>query len=233
MVKLRDVGFSEFLELVDYLESISEGGTQALIGRFFPFMSATEELELNYIIDTRDQGKFNAFRDAHPEMDVDPEGKTDPSPKDYWEVQLKSIEAVHEMASSYLDKRKGIEDISNKPNTQIVSAKSLKPLLSMPHQDPAFYVPKKKLFIDKHESGTLNKARIEDAESTLRRIGVAPNTFMIYVFAYCSSKKEENYKVLLDHLFRRLSILSEDSALKSQENRDFLHAVKSVSERNK
>jgi hypothetical protein len=233
MVKLREVEFTEFLELVDYLESISEGGTQALIGRFFPFMSATEELELNYIIDTRNWGRFNAFKEAHPEMDVDPEGKTDPSPKDYWEVQLKSIEAVHEMASSYLNKSKGIEDISNKPNTQIVSAKSLKPLLSMPHQDPAFYVPKKKLFLDKHTSGILNRARVEDAESSLRRLGIAPNTFMIYVFSYCSSKKEENYKVFLDHLFRRLSILSEDSALKSQSNREFLEAIKSVSQRNK
>jgi hypothetical protein len=233
MVKLREVGFTEFLELVDYLESISEGGTQALIGRFFPFMSATEELELNYVIDTREQTRFEAFREAHPDMEVDPEGKTEPSKKDYWEVHLKSIEAVHEMASKYLEKRGGIEDLQNKPNTQITSARSLKPLLSMPRQDPAFYVPKRKLFLDKHPNGALSKQRVEDAEKRLRNLKIAPNSVMTAMFAFCSSKKPENYRVFVDHFLRRLEILSEDSELKSDVNRDFLAALKTLSETNK
>jgi hypothetical protein len=233
MVKLKDVGFDEFLELADYLESISEGGTQALIGRFFPFMSATEELELNYVIDTRDRSQFERFRDSHPEMEVDPEGRTEPSKKDYWEVHLKSIDSVHEMASKYLERNDGVEDIPGKPNTQIRNAKSLEALWRMPFQDPSYYVMKRKLFMDKHSTGIINPERLSSAEATLRSLGIAPNTFMVYLFAYCSSKKFENYRVFADHVLRRISLLGEDGNLKSESSRSFLEAIKRVSERNK
>jgi hypothetical protein len=233
MVKLKEVSFEEFLELVDYLESISEGGTQALIGRFFPFMSATEEFELNYVIDTREKANFERFRESYPEMNIDPDGKTEPSPKDYWEVHLKSLENVHQMASKYLEGRTGSEGMPNKPNGQIVAARSLEPLIRLPRQDPSFYIPRKKLFLDKHGTGPITRSRVEMAEADLRSVGVAPNTFLTPMLAYCESKKIENYRVFVDHLLRRLSILSEDKHLRSDVNRHFLAAVKSVSERNK
>lgn len=233
MIELREVSFEDFIELVDYLDSISEGGTQALLGRFFPDISSTQELELSYVVETRNREFFESFKSKNPDIKMDPEGRSEPSRKNYWEIELKSLDSVHAMASDYLSRHSGIEDVQNKPNTQVANAKSLSCLASMPKMDPSFYVIKRKMFLDKNVIPSINGGRIERAEASLRSLGIAPNTFLTYFFAYCSPKKPDNYRIFADHVLRRLVLLSQPGAMESQSNVDFLAAVKSVSEKNK
>jgi hypothetical protein len=232
MTKLKEMSFGELVELIDYLDSVSEGGTQAFIGRFFPNLTAVQELELGYVIDSRDEKAFEKFRSDYPDMDIDPEGRSEPSEKRYWEIGERSLNYTYDLALAYLKSRNFREDIPNKPNTQIYNARTLAFLKNMPWQDPSFYVGRKKLFMDKNGRGPLSPERVSEAESKLRSLGVPPNKFMTYLFSYCENKKYENYRVVVDHLFRRIDILSEDKDLSSQSNRDFLDAIKSISEKN-
>jgi hypothetical protein len=83
MEKLKNLEYNDFIELVDYLNSLSDGAAIALIGKFFPNLTAVQELELNQVMESRDEDDYNLFKNEYPEMEIDPKGKSEPIKKNY------------------------------------------------------------------------------------------------------------------------------------------------------
>jgi hypothetical protein len=231
MAFLRDLYYKEFVDLIDFLEGVSEGGAIESIGKFFPQMTAVQEMELGYIIDSKNEEAFNRFKSDYPDMEIDAEGKSTPIKKDYWEITEKSLNYTFQMALEELKGSDFRDKSSDKANTQIYNAKTLSCLKNMEKLDPSIYYFKRKLFIEKNAS-YISDSQFNDVEDILKRLGVKHQSFMNYVVEYCKEKKYKNFRLFIDHLFRRIDILSLDLSLKSASNKEFLESIKSVVDKN-
>jgi hypothetical protein len=231
MEKLRDLSYENFLELLEYLDSITENVAIAAIGNFFPTLTALQELEIGYIVDSRDRDAFERFKEEYPDLDIDPEGKSEPEEKKYWQVTEKALNHTYDLAFNYLKNNNFKDDTNNKGNTQIYNAKTLAALKNMEYQDYLLYSFKRKLFIDKYPY--ISYKEFNRIEAVLRLTGIDPNKFMIYVVVYCKDKKYENFNLFLEHLFKRIEILEVDKDLISQSNKEFIEAINTVINKNK
>jgi hypothetical protein len=231
MEKLQNLTFEDFIQLVNYLESATEGAAMAAIGNFFPELSALQELELGYIVDTKDEASFERFRNEHPDLVIDPSGKTEPSEKNYWEIKEKALNHAYDSAFNSLS-QEGFQDRSkSKINTQIYNAKTLAALKNMEYSDPSIYPFKRKLFIDKNQE--LSNREFNRIEDILKSIGLEPSKFMIYVLNYCKDKKYDSFNFFLDHLFSRIELLSDDKEKVSEYNKSFYDSINEVCNKNK
>jgi hypothetical protein len=227
---LRDLEYSEFLKLMDYLDSISENTAISLIGNFFPKLSALQELEIGYIIDSKDEQAFEKFKSDYPDLEIDEQGKSEAVKKDYWEITEKSLNYTYDMAFHSLKSNNFLDNTLGKVNTQIYNAKTLACLNNMTYQDDNAYLFKRKLFIDKFRLGF---GSFNNAEIILKNKGLDASKFFVYVIAYCKDKKYENFSKFLDHLFRRIELISKDTELKSSSNKEFLDNIISIINKNK
>jgi len=227
---LRDLEYSEFLKLMDYLDSISENTAISLIGNFFPKLSALQELEIGYIIDSKDEKAFEKFKSDYPDLEIDEQGKSEATKKDYWEITEKSLNYTYDMAFQSLKSNNFLDNTFGKINTQIYNAKTLACLNNMEYQDNTAYLLKRKLFIDKYNLGFKS---FNEAESILKEKGLETSKFFVYVVGYCKDKKYENFNKFLDHLFRRIELISRDTELKSSSNKEFLDNIISIINKNK
>jgi hypothetical protein len=231
MELLRDLNYEDFSELITYLESITDNAAMIAIGSFFPKLNALQELELGYIVDSKDRDAFERFKEEYPDLEIDPEGKSQPEEKRYWEVTEKALNHTYDLAFNYLKNNNFKDDNSDKGNTQIYNAKSLAALKNMEYQDSSIYPFKRKLFLDKNPY--LSNKEFNNIESVLKLIGVDPNKLMIYVISYCKDKKYNNFNIFLEHLFKRIEILAGDKDMTSQSNKDFLEAINTIINKNK
>jgi hypothetical protein len=231
MELLRDLNYEDFSELITYLESITDNAAMIAIGSFFPKLSALQEIELGYIVDSKDRDAFERFKEEYPDLEIDPEGKSQPEEKRYWEVTEKALNHTYDLAFNYLKNNNFKDDSPDKGNTQIYNAKSLAALKNMEYQDSSIYPFKRKLFLDKNPY--LSNKEFNKIESVLKSISVDPNRLMIYVISYCKDKKYHNFNVFLEHLFKRIEILAEDKDMTSQSNKDFLEAINTIINKNK
>lgn len=227
---LTDLEYTEFIELVEYLDSLPEGPAISLIGSFFPKLSALQELEMGYIIDTRDEQAFEKFKSDYPDLEIDTEGKSSPEKKNYWEISEKSLNYTYDLAFSALKTNNFSDKSLSKINTQIYNAKSLACLKNKEFLDSNLYYAQRKLFVDKYN---LDFNSFNTAEKILKDKGLEPTKFFVYVIEYCNKKKYENFQKFLDHLFRRINLLNDDVNLVSISNRDFLDNINSVINKNK
>jgi hypothetical protein len=231
MELLRDLNYEDFSELITYLESITDNAAMIAIGSFFPKLNALQELELGYIVDSKDRDAFERFKEEYPDLEIDPEGKSQPEEKRYWEVTEKALNHTYDLAFNYLKNNNFKDDSPDKRNTQIYNSKSLAALKNMEYQDSSIYPFKRKLFLDKNPY--LSNKEFNKIESVLKSISVDPNRLMIYVISYCKDKKYHNFNVFLEHLFKRIEILAEDKDMTSQSNKDFLEAINTIINKNK
>jgi len=231
MELLRDLNYEDFSELITYLESITDNAAMIAIGSFFPKLNALQELELGYIVDSKDRDAFERFKEEYPDLEIDPEGKSQPEEKRYWEVTEKALNHTYDLAFNYLKNNNFKDDNPDKGNTQIYNAKSLAALKNMEYQDSSIYPFKRKLFLDKNPY--LSNKEFNNIESVLKLIGVDPNKLMIYVISYCKDKKYNNFNIFLEHLFKRIEILAGDKDMTSQSNKDFLEAINTIINKNK
>jgi hypothetical protein len=231
MELLRDLNYEDFSELITYLESITDNAAMIAIGSFFPKLNALQELELGYIVESKDKNAFERFKEEYPDLEIDPEGKSQPEEKRYWEVTEKALNHTYDLAFNYLKNNNFKDDNPDKGNTQIYNAKSLAALKNMEYQDSSIYPFKRKLFLDKNPY--LSNKEFNKIESVLKLIGVDPNKLMIYVISYCKDKKYNNFNIFLEHLFKRIEILAGDKDMTSQSNKDFLEAINTIINKNK
>lgn len=231
MELLRDLNYEDFSELVTYLESITDNAAMIAIGNFFPKLTALQELELGYIVDSKDRDAFERFKQEYPDLEIDPEGTSQPEEKRYWEVTEKALNHTYDLAFNYLKNNNFKDESLDKGNTQIYNAKTLAALKNMEYQDHSLYPFKRKLFLDKNPY--LSNKEFNKIESVLKSINLNPSGLMIYVISYCKDKKYQYFNVFLEHLFKRIEILAEDKDMTSQSNRDFLEAINAIISKNK
>jgi hypothetical protein len=231
MEHLRDLEYTNFLELLEYLESVTGDAAISVIGNFFPNLTALQEIELGYIIDSKDEKSFERFKEEYPDLEIDPEGKAQPKDKNYWEVTEKALNYTFDAAFSNLKHNNFKDDSQNKGNSQVYNAKTLAGLKNIDFQEPSMYPFKRKLFIDKNKQ--LSHREFNRIESLLRSLDIDPNKLLIYVIAYCKDKKYENYNLFLDHVFKRIELLVEDKNLVSNSNKDFLESINAIINKNK
>jgi hypothetical protein len=231
MELLRDLNYEDFSELITYLESITDNAAMIAIGSFFPKLNALQELELGYVVDSKDRDAFERFKKEYPDLEIDPEGKSQPEEKRYWEVTEKALNHTYDLAFNYLKNNNFKDESPDKGNTQIYNAKTLAALKNMDYQDSSIYPFKRKLFLDKNPY--LSNKDFNKIESVLKSVSVDPNRLMIYVISYCKDKKYHNFNVFLEHLFKRIEILAEDKDMTSQSNKDFLEAINTIINKNK
>jgi hypothetical protein len=228
---LKELEFENFLELVNYLDSITEEAASLAIGGFFPGLTAVQELELNHIIETKEKDLFEKFKSDYPDIEIDPEGTSTPVQKNYWEVAEKALNHVYDLAFNSLKKSNFKDSSPAKENTQIYNARTLSCLKNMEYVNSSFYYPNRKLFIEKFPQISL--LTLEMAESNLKKKEIDAESFMSYVLTYCKKKKYENFATFIDHLLRRIDVLSSDKDMSSHSNIDFLDSINRVINKNK
>jgi hypothetical protein len=91
MEHLQNLEYDNFIELLNYLESLSESEiteeievfVEEKIQNFFPHLDAVQQLELSYIVKNRDEKAFDLFKESYPELEIDPTGQSTPAEKQY------------------------------------------------------------------------------------------------------------------------------------------------------
>jgi hypothetical protein len=236
MEKLQNLEYDNFIDLLNYLESLSESDipeeievfVEEKIQKFFPHLNAVQQLELSYIVKNRDRKTFELFKESYPELDIDPTGQSTPDEKQYWQLTENSLNSVYDLAVQDLETNRFIDRSYNKVNTQVYNAKTLACLKNMETMKYDNYIFHRKLFLD--SSATTNK-KMKVVEESLRKLGLQPAAFLINVIKYCHKRKED-YSIFLDHLFKRIEILSADKKLSSEGNREFLSNINSIIDKN-
>jgi hypothetical protein len=233
MNALRDLSHSEFVELVKFLNSLSEESNAMLnIGGFFPKLTAVQELELSYVIENDNNERlFEKFKSDYPDLEIDPEGASTPSKKNYWEIAERSINYTYDLAFNDLKSNNFKDGSPDKGNTQIYNSRTLACLKNMPVDKKVIYFIQRKLFIDKF-AGYLGLKDFRHIEDILKELGLDYQTFLSYVILYVKEKKYKNFGLFLSHLFKRIELLKSDKELKSQSNREFLESIKIVINKN-
>ena len=80
-------------------------------------------------IDILVEDSFNLFKAQNPDIVIDPDGKSEPTEKNYWEIELLSLESVYINATD-----DGIV------NTQVRDAKELKYLKKYKGNTPSEFI---------------------------------------------------------------------------------------------
>ncbi len=239
MNTIKDLEYSNFIELVEYLKSISgeenEDGKMGFVlnrmGNFFPELTSLQELELGYVLDNLDKEKYERFRDNNPDIRVDETGKSSPSKKDYWMIKEKALNHLFDMAQNNLKSKDFKDNHPDRLDTQVHNAKTLSPLKNMQKQDSIAYAFKRALFFKKFSF--MPAEDFVKYEKHMEELGVEDYTvFLNYFLSYCYNKKYKNFSIFFEHVLKRIEILYSDKDLKSQFNKDFLEAIKSIVNKN-
>jgi hypothetical protein len=239
---LKDLDFENLVELLEYLENISNKETkeerlnfvEERIGNFFPNLSAIQEIELSYIINNRDRDSFELFKASYPNLGIDVEGRSVPKDKNYWEIRETSLESVYQFALEELSKYE-VDKSKYRINSQVYNAKTLDELKNMSPHRPDLYIYQRKLFLDRWRGINLTDPReFNRVEKLLIDIlGEKTNAFLIDVVEYCKSKNDaRQFLTFLEHLFERIEILSLDKELTSETNRLFLENINTIINKN-
>jgi len=234
---LKNLEYDNFIELLDYLEGLSESkipeDIEVFLGErilnFFPDLNAVQEVELNYILMHREKSLFDAFKLEHPMLAIDSSGKSTPNKKQYWELSENALNSVYSLALQEVEKTDVKDTSYNKVNTQVYNAKNLSCLKHMPHQKYESYIYYRKLLLNKYHKHTAKE--FNELEKKLKELKLEPSKFLINVVKYCY-KETNDYSVFLDHLFKRVENLHADTDLTSESNKKFLANINLVIDKN-
>lgn len=205
--------FKEFIELLDFLNKIDNGEDIYLkLGRFFPKLSAEEEIELVYIYEEKDEGKYDEF--MKNEIFYDPEGRSKPEPRHHWQIVLKLIEQLYD----------SVKDNPTERELQVIHAKTLEPLYSVSGETS--YTMSRAVFLKKFPE-QMNK--ILDIEQNITDLEL-PDEFMRRFGRYLSTmRKVSDFDVFVSNIKTRLYILKADKDLMNPVNEEFKETILAVS----
>lgn len=239
MKQMKDLTYSDFIDLITYLASLSKEETdeetllfvQDRLSGFFPKLDAVQEMELFHICKTKDQVAFEHFKAQYSDIQIDETGQSIPEPKVYWKLREESLNNIFMFALEDLKKNNFIDKTEGKINTQVFNAKKLSALKNMDKLKDSVYIYKRKLFIDKHN---LSYKMFNKAERDLSKAGVSDvSLFFMNVLEFCKDKKPEEFELFLEHLFERIEILCLDKDLVSESSKQLLEDINSIINKNK
>jgi hypothetical protein len=240
---LENLKYSEFKDLLFHLKKLSSAEddiskqveVEAKLNYFFPELSALEEMELNHVAsaifreDTTSEDLFNIFKENHPKLKIDTLGLSHPFKKNYWEIELKSLDSVYELAQNYLQKNNYRDETHGKINSQVVNAKDLNNLNNIKLNPSMIYDFDKTLFLKKFNNEYINNQNFNKYEKLVYKY-TKNNIFMHKLIEYITRKdKPVSYGTFINHVFSRLDILDKDVKLTNEENKSYLKKIKELS----
>ena len=114
MVKFKDIPFTEFKELVEFLK-FNDADNEAFnirkrLERFIKQINGTQAIFLENIVSDILNGElenaenlYKTYQQTYPDQDFDPEGKLDLTPIQYCEISLQSCELLFDKAKNNLE----------------------------------------------------------------------------------------------------------------------------------
>ena len=227
MIKLKNIPFSEFKELVLFLGENNETYIIERISRFFAELSTEELFELNYVCslilskDDASENMYQVFSNSHPELDFDETGKSTPklNMNDSWKIVLKSLDTVYLSANEQLARHDFKDDSLHKVSLQVYNGLHLENLKKI--KPKGTYEINKILYFKKHpETTVLNKEKLKKAEITLKSFGLSYES-LNRLIETANIKKPANWETFANHFLERLDLLNHDKALAEQSNKEF------------
>lgn len=242
MEYFKDLNYKNFIELIDYLESLSESKEEKDINffvserikNFFPNLNALQDMELSYIISTKDEHAFEAFKADYPEIKIDPTGRSTSELKDIWSVKEKSLNTLFDMSIEFLKENNYKDKSKNKVNSQVFNAKTLAPLLNREFpEDVPYAFLRHKLILKHPNSDLVTLQNFKMHEEMLEELGYDYSSILYPVIKYILNKKHDNFEIFLDHTFGRIELLFQDKELKSESNKMFKNKLELLIKKNK
>jgi hypothetical protein len=192
-------------------------------------MDALQQMEMDYIADSRSEFAFDRFRNDYPDLRIDESGTSVPKKKNYAEIRAKALDEVYSEAYSNLRKANFHDSSKSDEDSQIYNAKSLSCLENaIPKLDPKDYAPARFMFLKKHPDDAISIGRIEEY---IGKLGFDPKPISAAIVSYCSRKgKEESYRSFLFHLSNRLEVANKDANRDLPMTKDLIGRLKSLEE---
>jgi len=236
MKKLEELQYEELVSLVEYLRSISTSEEEMKnqdvlinIERFFPTLTAVQELEFNKIItdillkEETAEKDFNDFKELNPNVEIDPDGKSIPTKKNYWEINIASLDNIYLMALNILKENNFKDPNKFKYNTQVYNAKNLTPFINR-GKITSNYIFNRQLYLKKNENQLINQKALRRYESLLKE-KVGSVDLLNSLLDYIKDKKYEEYSLFVNHLFERIELLCKDVNLEHPSNKEFYEKI--------
>ena len=233
-MKLSNVKFSEFSDLVKFLGKNNEMLILERISRFLPNLSSTQLFDMHFICslvlngDSAAESAYMKFIEENPDTMFDESGKSEAKfdTKNFWEIKLKSLDTIYETAEYNLKKNMFVDSSVHKADSQVYNGKNLANLIN--RSPVGGYSINKMLFFKKGEIGMITETNFKMAESILNDFSLDSATIMNKFLDIVSKKNYANYKIFAEHFLERLDCLSNDKELKNVSNREFLENLKKI-----
>lgn len=234
MIKLKNVPFSEFNELVKFLGKDKDIYIIERIGRFFTNLNSEELFDLNHLCsmilndDPSAEDVYRLYIENHPDAEMDETGKSNVKIdiSDAWLLSLKSIDSLYAMAEETLKKNNYVDNSPHKVNSQVYNGKNLSNLKN--YKSKHDYLSNKVLYFKKHtETKGLNKENLKLAEKTLSALKL-PYTSLNKIIEIAELKISENWETFVEHFFVRMDALSHDIDLNNSSNKEFYNNLTEI-----
>lgn len=230
MIKLKEIKFSEFVNLVKFLQFDNDENEfyniLKRLTRFIKDLNEMKAIQLGNIIKEilndnteKAENDYNVYLEQYGDLEVDPEGRLDLTPIQYYEISLQSCELLFERALSELEDHNFHDDSPNKINLQIYNAKTLKPLIDSLNKDP--YLLKRALYF-KNKNVAISMGELKEIEDNLKTaVPDNYNNVLCAFINYIFNKMPINVHFFIEHFKTRLSVLVKDKEKIYDADREF------------
>lgn len=235
--EIKDLKFDEFKSLVNFIKSTADrfnNGTFSITSvnesknfimksmcRFFPELTALQEVELSSVIDNLDESEYNLFKEKYPNIYIDSTGKSEPRKKNYYEVRLETLATLYKFCKESKD---------DKFNKEIIEAKDLGCLKEKKYMGG---VLTRKLLFSKPDA-FIDFSHWKEYENFFKNfIGKQKaDIFLGQILGYV--KENKNKKNFVNNIVSRMDCLmleqDKEKTIKHAENAQFLENINSVIE---
>lgn len=231
MIEISQVKYEDFKELVKFLQFNEPNSEYHKITKrlthFIKDMNAIQSVFIDNIVNNiltespEAENSFNVFKQTYPYLEVDPNGKLESEPFQYYQIALHSINMVYEEAKSHLE-NKTLRQVDQ----QVLDARSLEPLIKMEGQ---FEYPIRKCIYFKKPNRPITVDQMKNAEEEIKQILGKENNIMGKFLNYIYYKKSEKISLFIDHFLYRLDITAKDEKLVYEEDKIFVENLKKIS----
>ena len=229
MKTISELTYEDLCELLKFISTLTNATEKGddVIGRFFPSLTAVQLLEFTHLceaITNNDENArmlFDRFVLNNPDVLVDPEGKSEPVKKNFWEISLKSLDMLYELSRDYLEKNEYEDKTPNNLHLQAYLAMHPEGLNALDKSKKAYGYKRVMFFKKNQERPYLNNKRLNHIERALDIVLGSHKILNRVLDFIIEAKDEESYKVFVEHFFSRVDVLLLDTERKYPSNQVF------------